>query len=285
MKRGLVLVFVFLVIVCPSVFAQQARSTASTTSPEISEVIRRFAAAESANKIARNNYTFTQDFDFRTIGEAGSITGRFKRVSDIVYDDLGNRIEKITYNPPSTITALDITQQDMQDLAGVQPFALTTEDLPKYIVTYVGKEKIDELSTYIFEVKPKEIRKGERYLEGRIWVDDQDMQIVKVAGKGVPEDEKNKYPHFESYRENVGGRYWFPTYVYSDDVLAFKHDDVHIKMTVRYTNYKRFGGRIKMADEGDVANEADVKGADQTKQNQNKPPAPAQEPAPKTKKP
>src|SRR5262249_20278157 len=112
------------------------------------EVIQRFAAAESQNKIARNNYTFTQDFDIKTIGFAGQVTGEYRRVSDIVYDDRGARVEKITFFPVSTLTEIGISQEDMKDLAGVQPFALTTEDLPKYQIDYTGKERLDELNTY-----------------------------------------------------------------------------------------------------------------------------------------
>jgi hypothetical protein len=183
-----------------------ARSPEPQNKPSTSDIIARFAAAESNNKIARNSYTFTQDVDVRTMGEAGSITGQFRRTSDIVYDDLGNRFEKISFFPPSTLK-VTFTQADMQDLAGVQPFALTTEDLPKYQIDYVGKEKIDELNLYVFEVKPKELKKGERYFQGRIFVDDEDLQIVKVTGQAVPETDNDKYPHFETFRENIDGRY------------------------------------------------------------------------------
>src|SRR5689334_10509532 len=184
MNKGWFSIIFILALACPAAFAQQAKSVttpAKSVAPaDIADVIRRFAAAESENKIARNNYTFVQDFDLLTLGAADSVTGRFKRVSEIVYDDLGNRIEKITFFPQPTLTELQITPEDMRDLAGVQPFALTTEDLPKYQIDFVGKEKLDELSTYAFNVKPKELRKGERYFEGRIWVDDQDLQVVKV---------------------------------------------------------------------------------------------------------
>ncbi len=253
-----------LAIACSSVSAFQTRSS-QNAQPGIDEVIRRFAEAETQNRIARNNYTFTQDFDVRTIGEAGSVTGRFHRVSDIVFDDRSKRIEKITFFPQSTLTALQITNEDMQDLAGVQPFALAAEDLAKYQIDYVGKEKIDELNTYVFDVKPKKMVKGERYLEGRIWVDDEDLQIVKVKGQAVPEVDQQKFPHFESYRENIDGRYWFPTYIYVDDVLEFKSGPVHIKMVVRFANYKKFSGRIRVADEGEAATDDEVKAAEKNK--------------------
>ena len=265
---------------CSSVLAFQTKS--SSPPPGLDEIIRRFAGAEGQNRAARNNYTFTQDFDVLTIGEAGSVTGRFHRVSDVVFDDRGNRFEKITFFPPPTLTELRITNEDMQDLAGVQPFALATEDLPKYQVDYVGKEKIDELNTYVFDVRPKGIVKGERYLQGRIWVDDQDLQIVKVKGQAVPEVDNQKFPHFESYRENIDGRFWFPTYIYVDDVLDFKKGpSVHLRMVVRFTNYKKFTGRIRVADEGEAASEEEVKAAEKNKSG-TKPPDPSK---PDAKKP
>jgi hypothetical protein len=266
MRLRIVSIFMMLAIICSAGLASQSKSAQSREQLPVDEIIRRFAAAESENKLARNNYTFTQDFDLLTLGEAGSITGRFHRVSDIVYDDRSNRIEKITFFPASTLTELTITSEDMQDLAGVQPFALTSEDIPKYQVTFLGKEKIDELNTYTFDVKPRQIRKGERYFEGRIWVDDGDLQIVKAAGQAVPEIGDQKFPHFETYRENIDGRYWFPTYVYADDVLDFrKGPSVHLRMTVRYTNYKKFGGRIRLSDEGATATEEEVKSAEKNK--------------------
>jgi hypothetical protein len=240
------LLLTFLFLISLSGYGQTSNSAKDLP---IDEVIKRFSAAESQNKIARLNYTFTQDFDVMTIGEAGSITGRYHRVSDIVLDDRGNRVEKITFFPPSTLTELTITREDFQDLSGTQPFGLTTEDLPKYQVTFLRKEKLDELTTYVFDVKPRQIVKNERYLEGRIWVDDVDLQIVKVAGKSVPEVGEQRFPRFESYRENIDDKYWFPTYIYVDDTLEFKRSSVHMKMTVKFKNYKKFSTGIRIADD------------------------------------
>jgi hypothetical protein len=274
-----------LAVLCSAGFASNSSSAQTAGQPPVDEIIRRFTAAESENKNARNNYTFTQDVDVVTLGEAGSITGRYHRISDIVFDDRGSRIEKITFFPPPPST-ISITKEDLQDFAGVQPFALTAEDVPKYQLDYAGKEKIDELNTYVFNVKPKQIRKDERYLEGRVWIDDQDFQVVKVAGRAIPQFDNNKFPRFESYRENIDGRYWFPTYVYADDVLEFKKgQDLHVRMTVRYTNYKKFSGRIRLADEGETATEEDVKAADKNKADKNKPAAQPTSKPPEPQKP
>lgn len=283
MRITMYVVAVACVVACSSVFGYQANSTASGPA-NIADVIKRFAEAETQNMIARNNYTFTQDFDLVTIGEAGSITGRFRRTSDIVFDDRGNRFEKITFFPPSTLVSLQMTAEDMQDLAGVQPFAITDTDLPKYQISFVDKEKIDELNTYVFDVKPKTMAKGERYFEGRIWVDDQDLQIVKIKGQAVPEIGDQKFPHFESYRENIDGKFWFPTYTYADDVLEFKKGpSVRLRMTVRYTNYKKFSGRIRLVDEGSEA--VPDEGAKSSEKNKTAPPPvkPPEQPKPGSK--
>jgi hypothetical protein len=143
-----------------------------------------------------------------------------------------------------TLRNLTLTPQDEQDLRNVQPFVLTTEDIGKYDIRYVGKQKLDEIDCYQFTVAPKKMLKGERYFEGDIFVDDRDLQIVKTYGKGVgllKKNEDNQFPKFETYREQIDGKYWFPTYTHADDTLHFRDSSQRIRMTVKYENYKRFG--------------------------------------------
>ena len=112
----------------------------------------------------------------------------------------------------------------------------------------------DELHTYVFEIAPKRIEKNKRYFQGRIWVDDHDFQIVKTYGKTVPDIRKkngeNLFPKFTTYREQIDGKYWFPTYTRADDTLHFSNQDVRIREVVKYTNYKRFGSNVKITYEG-----------------------------------
>ncbi|MGA8982538.1 MAG: hypothetical protein WB470_07710, partial [Candidatus Acidiferrales bacterium] len=119
---------------------------------------------------------------------------------------------------------------------------------------YVGREQVDEISTYVFDVKPKKIEKNQRYFQGRVWVDDKDLEIVKTYGKSVPDIRKhgdeNVFPRFETYRENIEGHFWFPTYTHADDVLRFSSGDVHIRMTVRYSEYKRFRVTFRLLSPG-----------------------------------
>lgn len=216
-------------------------------------IIRSFTAKETEFRQALNNYAFKRDAVIQTIGVGGEASGEYHRVSQFAFDDRGEQFEKITYFPQPTLTELSFTQEDLQDLGGVQPFALEASKINQYNFTYVGREHIDELDTYVFDVAPKVVPKkvSERFFQGRVWVEDRDMQIVKVRGKGVPEGDQ-RFPVFETYRQQIDGRYWFPTYTYADDELVFPHDQtVHIRMVVRYTDYKRFGSKVKITEVGE----------------------------------
>jgi TonB family protein len=144
-----------------------------------------------------------------------------------------------------------VTQEDLEDLGGVNPFALEASKIDQYNFKYVGKERIDELDLYIFDVTPKVTPKKTfpRFFSGRIWVDDRDLQIVKSRGKGVPETKDNKFPIVETYREQIDGKYWFPTYSYADDDLVFDNgQDLRLRMRIKYTDYQVGHSKVKITE-------------------------------------
>jgi len=216
----------------------------------VDEIINRFSEKESEFKIERGNYTYSQTFSIQTIDDDGRPDGEYRMSSEIVFTPDGKRFEKVTYAPPDTLQRIQLSEQDLDDVRNVQPFVLNKEDLPKYNVTYVGRQQVDELSCYIFDVAPKMIEKKQRYFQGRVWVDDKDMQIVMSDGKAVPDiinkHNENVFPRFRTYRQNIEKGYWFPVYTRADDYLHFSSGDVHIRMTIRYYNYKRYGSTVKM---------------------------------------
>jgi len=216
----------------------------------VEQIIQKFSQHESEFRKERDNYTYTQTFVIQTVDFDGNPDGEYRMNSDIIFTPDGKRMEKITYAPPDSLRRITMSKQDLDDLKNIQPFVLTVEDLPKYNVTYVGRQVIDELHTYVFDVGPKKIEKDQRYFQGRVWVDDKDLQIVKSYGKAVPDimkkNNENIFPHFETYRENIAGLFWFPTYTHADDTLHFTSGGVHIRMTVKYSNYKRFGVTVKI---------------------------------------
>ena len=217
---------------------------------DIQEIIRRFAAKEKEFQTARENYTYRQIVKVQELSPDGEVRGTYHMEEDIMFTQDGKRFEKVVYAPLSTLRAISISPEDERDLRSVQPFVLTTDDLHKYDVKYMGRQNVDELSTYVFMVSPKRMEKGERYFQGQIWVDDRDLQIVKTYGKAVPDIRKkgqeNLFPRFETYREQIDGKYWFPTWTGADDTLHFSSGPQRIRMIVRYEDYKQFRSTIKV---------------------------------------
>jgi hypothetical protein len=224
--------------------------TKDPPSQPVDEIIKHFAAKEAEFKVERDNYTYTQAFSIQTIDDEGRPDGEHRETADIIFTPEGKRIEHVTFAPMDTLQRITMSEQDYDDVRNVQPFVLTTTDLPKYNVTYVGRQQVDELSTYVFDVAPKVIEKKQRYFQGRVWVEDKDLQIVMTDGKAVPDiitkNNENVFPRFRTYRQNIEKGYWFPVYTRSDDYLHFRSGDIHIRMTIRYSNYKRYGSTVKM---------------------------------------
>jgi hypothetical protein len=205
------------------------------------DIIQKFAAKEAEFREARNNYTYRQTVKMEELEPAG---GKWEEIDDIIFTPAGKRSEVVKWAPVISLKNITLTPEDTQDLRDVQPFVLTTSEIGLYNINYLGREKLDDIGCFTFSVKPKKMEKGKRYFEGEIWVDDRDLQIVKTYGKGVGIVAKgNEFPKFETYREQIDGKYWFPTYTHADDTLHFPQFSQHIRMTVKYQDYKRFEGK------------------------------------------
>ncbi len=225
----------------------------SLTDPDpiqIQRIIQEFAAKEKLFKEARNNYTYHQINKVQELGPDNEVVGVFEQEWDILFDDSGKRIERVTYAPTDTLKRIMVTQEDLSSMRSIQPFVLTTDELPEYEIKYLGHVKVDQITAYVFSVRPKEIEKGHQYFQGVVWVDDQDLQIVKSEGKPVPELKtkkgENLFPRFTTWREQIDGKYWFPTYTMADDTLYFSSGPVHIKQILRYTDYKQFKSKVRI---------------------------------------
>jgi hypothetical protein len=216
----------------------------------VEQIIQKFTEHEAEFRKERGNYTYTQIVVLQTIDDDGQVDGEYRLTSDILFTPAGKRYERVINAPGSTIQRIIMTQEDFDDIEKVWPLVLTPDELPKYDVKYIGREQVDEVGTYVFDINPLKMEKGQRYFHGRIWVEDKDLQIVKTAGISTglkKKKEDSAYPHFETFRENIEGHYWFPTYTRADDTLHFKTGpDVRFRVSVRYQNYKRFGSTIKI---------------------------------------
>jgi hypothetical protein len=203
------------------------------------EIIQKFTAKEKEFKNARKKCTYRQSVKFQAL-DGETVTEEYQQVADVRLDDSGKKVKTIVLAPQPT---MKLSPEDAEDIESRLYFTLSTDELPEYNVSYVGQQQEDDLHCYVFDVAPKLMEKNHRYFQGRIWVDDRDLQIVKMTGKSAPDllqkkKGQNLFPKFTTYREVIGGKYWFPTYSSTDDMLHFPIADVHIKGTVKASDYK-----------------------------------------------
>jgi len=242
-RRARVALLVALLWLHPASRAQEGELEKSPPRGMTAEqVIQRFTAKEKDWKKAREQYTFRQTVKQQAL-DGESELGEYRQVADISYQN-GKRIKQIVFSPQAGI---QMSKEDLDDLETRSSFTISKDELPEYDLLYIGQQKMDELHCYVFDVAPKRIEKGKRYFQGRIWVDDQDFQLVKNTGKSVPDIkilkkkrlEENLFPRFTTWREQIDGKYWFPTFSSADDTLHFNRSDIRIKQTLKFTNYQR----------------------------------------------
>jgi len=264
----------------PPAFAQEGPLDKSEPKGiTVDEIVKRFAAKEKEFKEARDQYTFRQDVKVMTL-DGDTPDGNYQQVFDVSFDDKGHKIKNVVFAPQPTLTRIQMTEEDIDDIENRLPFVLTSDEIGEYDILYVGQQKQDELDTYVFDVAPKQIVGKKRYFQGRIWVDNQDFQIVETYGKTVPDIRKKKgnenlFPKFTTWRERIDGKYWFPTYTRAEDTLKFSLGDIKIREIIKYTNYKRFGSKSKILYEGqEVKKGTEQQNPDDQKPADQKPPEP-----------
>ncbi len=239
---------------CISVFAQEGTlDTAKPASIAPEQIIQRFAAKEKDFKEAREQYTFRQSVTVQTL-DGDTVTGEYREVFDVTYDDKGRHLENVVFAPQSTLEDILMSPEDLDDIRHRLPFVLTSDEIGEYDILYAGQQQEDELHCYVFDIAPKKIEGKKRYFQGRIWVDDRDFQIVKTFGKTVPDirhkNDENLFPKFTTWRTLVDDKYWFPAFTKADDILHFKLNDVHIREIIKYEDYRRFGANTKITYQG-----------------------------------
>ena len=235
--------FVIAALSLVSAVAMRAADTKPDPSPDqIQQIIKSFVEKETEFAKARENYTYRQT---TKMTETDPIGGSYEIVEEVTFDDHNRRTSHVLHAPVADLQNIVMTAEDEQDFRNVMPFVMTNDTQDQYDVKYVGRQQVDEISCYVFAVKPKTLTKDrKRYFDGQIWVDDQDLQIVKTYGRGLgylKRSEDQQFPKFETYREQIDGKWWFPTYTYADDTLNFKDgQSQRIKVVVKYDHYKKW---------------------------------------------
>lgn len=204
------------------------------------EIIRRFSANEIIMKTQYDAYSFKETIRVEELTDPG---GKFSVGGEVYSRPNGERYLRITTQPESNLKLTNFSLEDVKTIATLPLFVLTTDEVKDYDFKYAGQDKLDQITTYVFQVKPKQLSRTHRLFEGVIWVDDQDFVIVKSFGKFVSEYAGNgtrlPFTMFETFRENFQNKYWLPTYIRSDDYSENEQkEEMHLRLVIRDTDFK-----------------------------------------------
>lgn len=203
------------------------------------------AQKETATRDARGHYTYRQSVAVQELDSRGTRQGEYREVRDIVFSPAGERTEQMVEAPRSSLKRLILTEEDFRDVREIQPFVMTTDELWIYETRFRGEEKMDDVDCWVLQVRPRQTLQGQRLFDGMLWVAKTDYAIIRMEGQAVPQiysgNNENLFPRFTTLRQPVDGKHWFPYFTYSDDVLPFRTGPLRTRMTIRYTDYKRFG--------------------------------------------
>ena len=207
-------------------------------------LIREVAAKASEFKAARDHYTYRQTFLFQELDTRGAVVGSFREVREIIFTPQKQRTEVLLGRPLENLKNMRLTEEDFRDVREVNPFVLTSEDLFHYQVKFQGRETMDEMECFVFRLAPRQILDGQRLFDGRIWVAENERQIVRAEGRPLPQVQRSKsenlFPHFTTLYRPIDGKYWFPVRTLADDTLYFRTGPQRVRLIIRYDEYKRF---------------------------------------------
>jgi hypothetical protein len=207
------------------------------------EIIKKFSQKEDEYVAARPGYGYRKTVRIDEFDPQGKLVGQFLMATETVRGNNGQVFSKVVQHPQSTLHFFTLEPEDVKELDRVPPFPLTTSQLAKYDLKFIGDELIDELQCYIFQVKPRGVDRTHAYFEGIVWVDAKYLEMVKTYGKWVNElgdvhIANMPFTTYETYRENVDGKYWFPSYERSDDTLHLKDANVAVRLVIKWTEFK-----------------------------------------------
>jgi hypothetical protein len=221
----------------------ESEPAAPPSLPE-AEIVKRFSQKEDEYVLSRTHYTYRKTIRIQEFGPDGQPAGEFVLVTQPGRDADGKLIEKVVERPRSTLQHFFLRSEDLEALQRLPAFPLTSSQLAKYDLKYLGKEQVDEIDCYIFQAKPRMIERIKAYFDGIVWVDAKYLEVVKTYGKWVTDQGEVRaiadlpFSLFETYRENVDGKYWFPSYSRSDDTLNLKGLEIPIRLVIKWTDFK-----------------------------------------------
>lgn len=209
------------------------------------DLLKRTLERETSTEGERGNYAYRQSVRIEELDTHGRRRGEYREIRDIIFSPDGKRFEKLVKPVYQTLDRLKLTEEDFRDIREVQPFLFTRDQLHLYETRFRGEETIGTYSCWVMQVRPRQILQGQRLFDGLVWINQSDNSVIQLEGKAVPEilnhKEENLFPRFTTVRRLVDGKHWFPEKTAGDDVLPFRTGPLRMRLTIEYSDYKRFG--------------------------------------------
>ena len=241
MKKGCALRNIALILASAFVFSASV-SDAAEPPPGF---LKKLAQRETENALARENYTYRQSVTIQEFNDQGLVTGEYHEVRDITFSPNRVRYEQVVERARNTLTRIRLTPEDFADIRNIDPYLLTSDEVPLYEAQYKGEETIDGVRCFVEYVRPRQILSKQRFFEGTLWVRESDLAVIRSEGQAVPQintlREQNLFPHFTTIRREIDGKWLFPIQTYADDTLFFRDWPQRIRMIIRYMDYRKFG--------------------------------------------
>jgi len=209
------------------------------------QIIKGFSQKEDEYLAARPQYSYRKSIRIQEFAPDGSSSGEYLATYEAARTSDGRIYERAIEAPKSSLQYLQFEPDDVQQLFRTPVYAVTPGQVLKYNLQFLGTEKVDEVDCYIFQANPKTLERQHPYFDGIIWVDQKYLEVVKTYGKWVTDlgevhPASLPFSMFETYRENVDGKYWFPSYSRSEDIAKAQDRNVPIRITIKWSNFKLF---------------------------------------------
>ena len=227
------------------------------------QIIDKFAARETVFDEARQNYTFRQTVKVDTLDEdTNKVDGEYQQVTDITFNNDGKREEHVVFAPQNTLERVMMSPADFDEIEHRLPFVLTTEDLPDYDITYLGRQNVDELDTYVFDAAPKSHReKPAATSRARSGSTSRTSRSSSSTARTSPRThakatKTSRRPSPPTTSRSTASTGSPPTprpkaSSTSPRGQGYLSQDVHMRTIVKYTDYKQFRAKSRIIYNGD----------------------------------
>ena len=234
-------------LILASVFAGSfiyAQQDGDKAPPNLAKLV---AKRETETQKERNEYTYRQTVMLEELDNKGGVRGAYKEVRDIIFSPTMERTEQLIGKASNTLQSLKLTPEDFEDIRKILPLVITEDQLWNYDTRFRGDEPVDDVDCWVLQIRPKQILDGQRFFDGMLWVDKKGYNIVRMMGQPVPQvhstvpGKENLFPRFTTVRKPIDGSHWFPSVTVADDTLQFRGGAIRERLTIAYSEYKRFG--------------------------------------------